>query len=225
MTQRKPTSAADDIVLVQVLRFLGLLCTLMPVAEGLLLLYAMRDHMLPLLPPGACRPRVQCAVIDLLTCLARGERAYAAPDSSVDSSADGTDCDAQALAAETVRVCDDAGVLGLAVDIASAAPSLASLQAFGQVVDDVRPHALGLIDALLCGDVGVAVLDRSSPLLEKVTRCLVDVVSSFRSPDSAARAASLRHALTVCAWLHLAFSMYRGVPKFWTHFKSILCFL
>ena len=67
--QRPPLSAADDVVFVQVVRFLGVLVGHMPVQEALLLLFAIRDNLLHLLQGDSTRPRVRCALLDLMAAL------------------------------------------------------------------------------------------------------------------------------------------------------------
>ena len=80
-SQRPPMSAADDVVFVQVTQFLCGVLRVMPVQEALLLLYACRDNLLPLLHSDSVRPRVRCAVLNLVLVLCSA----GAPPASVTS--------------------------------------------------------------------------------------------------------------------------------------------
>ena len=167
---------------VQVSKFLGVLAGHMPDTEGLLLLYAARDHLLPLLQPDATRPRVQCAILDLMAALCSLHDA-------------GTRAEAVTVAvAAAVSTC---------VDAAAASPSLTFLQAREHAVDDVRPHALGLVAAVASTPLGCELIAASPSLLERTIMSLVSVVASFRSPDAAARHDSMRLALLVRAQFSL----------------------
>jgi hypothetical protein len=125
-------------------------------------------------------------VLDLLTALSSTKPASAEP-------ADATG----AIAREAVVTLSDAGILEALAGIASTSPSLAVLQASGDAVDDVRPHALSVVKAFVSTTDGCALLQKSQALTDKLIACLVTVVASFRSPDSSSRHKSVGLALQV----------------------------
>jgi hypothetical protein len=251
--QRPPLSAADDLVFVHVAKFLAFLAAYMPLEEAMLLLYATRDNLLPLLDDDNMRPRVRCAVLDVLVALCSREPASpdggvtpptatstaAAPESRAtwpmtrllaaaagptvashgSTTPSGTPaardarsvaayiasraCDAS-IAGEAIAVALDADVLPTCLRIIRTVPAELYLQTqvrAGQQLDDVRVHALALVESVVTwrgrSTASAQYHVHISAQLETLVRTLVATASSFRSPDAAARHRSLCLAVRV----------------------------
>jgi hypothetical protein len=196
----------------------------MPVQEALLVLYACRDNLVPLLHSDSARPRVRCAILQMLTvmCTAAssrhlhdnarvsGEVLYTVHGDSIMrpkpltvSTATAPHDDLVAVANEAMGVVLEAGVLSACCRILSTVPTDLYLQT--QVrgvsdIDDVRMQSLALLAAVVCHD-GVELMPGQRRDLEAaaeaIIRCLVAVAAHFRSPDAQARARSLHLSLKV----------------------------